>query len=57
MESEADKLRRRAKWYRDFADVGSTDNRESRLLLAGHFERLAEEADAKRKQERERERV
>jgi len=53
MESEAERLRKRAKWYRDFADIGSADNRASRLALAAHFERLAAEADAKDARERE----
>ncbi len=36
-------LRRRAQWYRDFADVGSADNKALRLSLAQYFDRLADE--------------
>ncbi|MGB8366577.1 MAG: hypothetical protein ACLQUZ_13925 [Rhizomicrobium sp.] len=37
-------LRRRAQWYRDFADVGSADNKALRLSLAQYFDRMADEA-------------
>jgi hypothetical protein len=40
-------LRRRAQWYREFADVGSADNKELRLSLARHFDRMADEAEAR----------
>jgi hypothetical protein len=37
-------LRRRAQWYRDFAAVGSADNKTLRLSLAKNFDRQADEA-------------
>lgn len=38
-------LRRRAQWYRDFAAIGSEDNKAIRLLLAQNFERMADERE------------
>lgn len=48
---EIDLLRKRAQWYRDFADVGSADNKELRLSLARHFDRMAEEMESRRLKE------
>jgi hypothetical protein len=45
---EITELRRRAQWYRDFADVGSADNKELRLSLARHFDRRADELERER---------
>lgn len=40
-------LRRRAQWYRDFAAVGSADNRAMRLSLAQNFDRQADEREGR----------
>ena len=45
MTSEATRLRQRAQWYRDFARLGTEQEREWRTQLADYFERLAEQAD------------
>ena len=43
---DIEKLRKRAQWYRDFADVGSDDSRALRHALARHFDRMADEFEA-----------
>lgn len=43
--SEIEALRKRAQWYRDFADVGSADAKALRLSLAEHFDRMARELE------------
>ena len=47
---DIEELRKRAQWYRDFANVGSTENRALRLSLAEHFDRQADALEAKQKQ-------
>jgi hypothetical protein len=42
-------LRKLAKWYRAFAEVGRADQRESRLEFAEYLERTAEELSAGRR--------
>jgi hypothetical protein len=46
-------LRRRAEWYRAFAQVGSADNKAGRLSLARHFDRLADDLAASGERARE----
>ena len=42
---EAADLRRRAKWYREMAEIGQSDMRDWRIKLAQRLERLADGAD------------
>ena len=44
MEDPAE-LRKLAEWYRDFAEVGRADQRESRMKFAEYLERTAEELE------------
>jgi hypothetical protein len=46
---DVEELRKRAQWYRDFASVGSTENRALRLSLAEHFDRQADALEEKQK--------
>jgi len=46
--TEAERLRKRACWYRDFAKLSTSAERISRLALADFFERKAQEADDRR---------
>ena len=43
--TEAEKLRKRACWYRDFAKLSTSGERISRLALADFFERKAQEVE------------
>jgi hypothetical protein len=43
--TEAERLRKRACWYRDFAKLSTSGERISRLALADFFERKAQEAE------------
>ncbi len=45
MTSEAMRLRQRAQWYRDFAKLGTGQEREWRCQMAEYFERLAEQSE------------
>ena len=38
-------LRKLAEWYRAFAEVGHTDEREGRLLIAEYLERKAKDLE------------
>ena len=42
---DSTELRKLAEWYRDFAEVGHTDQRQSRLEFADYLERTAEELE------------
>ncbi|HKD21344.1 MAG TPA: hypothetical protein VKB71_05000 [Rhizomicrobium sp.] len=46
---DVEELRKRAQWYRDFASVGSTENRALRLSLAELFDRQADALEAKQR--------
>jgi len=39
------RLRAMAKWFREFATLGSADQRRGQLDLAAHYERLADERE------------
>jgi len=45
---DIEELRKLAEWYRAFAEVGASDQRENRLRMAEFLERRA--ADLERKQ-------
>ena len=42
---DASELRRLAEWYRAFAEVGHSDQREGRLKMAEYLERKADELE------------
>ena len=42
MSNEVEELRTRAQWYRDFAQLGTPDERVWRFQMADYFDRLAE---------------
>lgn len=48
---EGERLRKRAKCYREFAEAGSEWERPFREALGNHFERQAEEAETRAKRE------
>jgi hypothetical protein len=50
MPTELENLRARARWYRDFAELGTPDERVWRNQMAEYFDRLATAAE-KRKAE------
>jgi hypothetical protein len=41
MPNELENLRTRAQWYRDFAELGTPDERVWRNQMADYFDRLA----------------
>jgi len=45
MLTEAARLRRRAQWYREFAQLGNSQEKEWRLQIAEYFDRLADQAE------------
>jgi hypothetical protein len=45
MADEADRLRRRAQWYREFAKLGNSHEMEWRFQMADYFDRLADQAE------------
>ena len=47
MTTEPLRLRKRAKWYRDFAELGTVHERVWRQQMADYFDRLADEIEKK----------
>lgn len=45
MTAEPARLRQRAQWYREFAKLGNSHEREWRFQIADYFDRLAEQAE------------
>jgi hypothetical protein len=45
MSNEVEELRTRAQWYRDFAQLGTPDERVWRFQMADYFDRMADGAE------------
>ncbi|HXJ00926.1 MAG TPA: hypothetical protein VNH44_06870 [Micropepsaceae bacterium] len=51
MSTELENLRARAQWYRDFAQLGTPDERVWRNQMAEYFDRLAMALEMRQKKE------